>query len=197
MKLVEILAQELEEWPDAAYCLTQDPNGRVYPWTQEPSFFVVEWVLGGVNPLIGSYEYSSNLASDYRTAIVTKDMWLIEKKKARIKRVTEPEAEWKEGVDLPPVGIECEHVVDTPWVWGVVKILAHTEVEGVSVALYQYGNKISFSSEVFFRKIDTKRQERENYIDRIYGVMCKADRPDNRSDMAEALYDAGLRFVEE
>lgn len=51
-----------------------------------------------------------------------------------------------------------------------------------------------------FRPIRTPEQiaahERSRYCDRIYGVMRKAASPYNRSDMAEVLYDAGLRFTE-
>lgn len=138
MKLVEILAQEMEEWPETTYCYTQDSNGNAYPWREAPTFSGKSWLGGDVDMSDTAFLFSVELASDYRTAIVDKGMWLGEKNKLHEGVNTE----WREGVD-------------------------------------------------------TKRQERENYIDRIYSVMCKAERPNNRSDMAEALYDAGLRFVEE
>lgn len=45
---------------------------------------------------------------------------------------------------------------------------------------------------------EQERRKRSAYCDRIYGVIMKADalgaRLKNRSDIVEALYDAGLRF---
>jgi len=46
------------------------------------------------------------------------------------------------------------------------------------------------------RPEEMEAEARSAYCDRIYGVLCKAERSGNRSDMAEALYDAGLRFTE-
>lgn len=196
MKLVEVLAITLEEWPDKVNYLTRDRDGTLCAWVKAPHFHYGVWEHSVEPKVRFETTFASNipsLDSNYGEDITTKYMWMVKKGKIR----EADDKEWREGVDLPPVDTECEHDAGTPQMWEVVKILAHTEVEGVSVAVYQYGNKISFSSGDFFRKIDTKRQERENYIDRIYGVMCKADRPNNRSDMAETLYDVGLRFVEE
>lgn len=193
MKLVEILAQEMEEWPETTHCYTQDSTGIVYPWREAPSFGRKLWLDGDLDLSETALIYHANLASDYRTAIVTKGMWLDEKNKLH-KGVN---TEWRERVVLPPVGVECGYLAVWPSIWVDVKVLAHTDIEGEDVAVVQCGNTLAFGGAEMFRKLDTKKQERENYIDRIYGVMCKAERPNNRSDMAEALYDAGLRFVEE
>lgn len=37
---------------------------------------------------------------------------------------------------------------------------------------------------------------REKACDHMFGIMLKVARPGNRSDMAEALYDAGYRKIE-
>lgn len=34
MKLVEILAKKLSEWPESAVCITQDSGGAIYGWVQ-------------------------------------------------------------------------------------------------------------------------------------------------------------------
>lgn len=41
-----------------------------------------------------------------------------------------------------------------------------------------------------------RSKEREKACDQMFGIMLKVERPGNRSDMAEALYDAGYRKVE-
>ena len=120
------------------------------------------------------------------------------------------ENEWYKKGKLPPVGTVCEAGI--PHVSGVNdEVRRVLWIEGYPIAHFECGEKTYtwFSSEggfyppgVFeFRPIRTPeeiaKQEREAYCDRIYSVLCKAERKNNRSDMAEALYDAGLRFVEE
>lgn len=117
---------------------------------------------------------------------------------------------WFKRGELPPVGTVCEAGI--PHVSGVNdEVRRVLLIEGYPIAHFECGEKTYtwFSSEggfyppgVFeFRPIRTPeeiaKQEREAYCDRIYSVLCKAERKNNRSDMAEALYDAGLRFVEE
>lgn len=79
MKLVEVLALELEEWPKTTSWYAQDGNGLVYPLVQEPMFFGDEWPLGSIDPFADVLDCSANIASDYDAAIVTKSMWEAEK----------------------------------------------------------------------------------------------------------------------
>lgn len=107
------------------------------------------------------------------------------------------------GEGLPPVGVVCE--VKLQEEWSLCEIIAHFQqpqamVAAFTVAQFHGGKKLDSKIAECFRPIRTPEQiaayERSKYCDRIYGVMCKAERPCNRSDMAEVLYDAGLRFSE-
>ena len=111
---------------------------------------------------------------------------------------------WYENGELPPVGEVCE--VDWCGEWHSCEIIAHFMQAARMVAAFTVNNGCGVKSLYAFqarcfRPMQTDeeiaKQERAAYCDRIYAVLCKAERKDNRSDMAEALYDAGLRFVEE
>src|SRR5690554_2679990 len=135
MKLVEILAQEVEEWPETTYWYAQDEDGMTFPWVKKPHFCGDEWEYRGEDKEYIDYidlnqeaqAYDFDLASDYDTAIVTKGMWLAEKNKMA-KGSVGGEVDWQGGVDLPPVGVECIHVYHSSC--EVVKILAHTVILG-------------------------------------------------------------------
>lgn len=109
------------------------------------------------------------------------------------------EPEWS-GEGLPPVDLLVEWLECNQTGWQRVKVLAYANGEAwiqsnlkQSVVVYNPAN---------FRPIRTPEQieakERNRVCDRIFGIITGpgVERKDNRSDMAEALYDAGLRFVE-
>ena len=84
MKLVELLAKELSEWPDNAKWMTQDPGDScVTVWHRaKPKFRSGEWTLG--RPLDDREDYSyalNNLdeASDYKTSVVGLSLWQAER----------------------------------------------------------------------------------------------------------------------
>lgn len=87
MKLVEILAKELKEWADTTVCYAQDRSGEVLPFVTKPDIIR----QGMWEPKTGEGYIDQNfladvvhhdfLADDYQTAIVTKEMWEIEKAK--------------------------------------------------------------------------------------------------------------------
>ena len=106
---------------------------------------------------------------------------------------------WFKRGQLPPAGAVCEVMDGGEWVQTVV---VGIDSEGFAVyestwsdVHYDGGNPLRFRPIKTAEEI-AKEQEREAYCDRIYSVLCKAERKNNRSDMAEALYEAGLRFVE-
>lgn len=82
MKLVEILAREMDVWPESTHCYTQDNDGNVYPWMEVPTFKSKGRWDGDLDMSYTALSYPAEIASDYDTGIVTKDMWLIEKNKA-------------------------------------------------------------------------------------------------------------------
>ena len=78
MTLLELLCQELPKhggWPEGANCITQDGDLRVEPATCHPSvakFNGEYWFLKASR--IGGFEVGT-LASDYTTAIITRDQY--------------------------------------------------------------------------------------------------------------------------
>jgi len=106
---------------------------------------------------------------------------------------------WFKRGELPPVGTVCECQNNSmQWLKGTIVCVG--EDKGTTLAIMQTPAEILYGEAGEFRPIKSPEQiaeeEREAYCDRIYSVLCKAERKNNRSDMAESLYDAGLRFVE-
>jgi hypothetical protein len=111
---------------------------------------------------------------------------------------TQPAA-WN-GECRPPVGVSCEaksmaRGVERDWFNATV---LYSSPYTVVLDDYQAGEFVAHPATMHFRPIRTPEQiaadERSKYCDRIFGVLTSATRAENRSDMAEALYDAGLRF---
>jgi hypothetical protein len=91
MKLVEILAKELAEWPRKAVTITQDLDSCVNMYDHEKP------TTGGMRvwSADGFIEYltkTKELADDYRTAIVTRAQWEAEKMKQA--KPAEQEGKW-------------------------------------------------------------------------------------------------------
>lgn len=86
MKIVQLLAKELKEWPESAKYITQeDDDGSVTLWYRaKPKYKSGEWVLD--RDLDDSRDYAYLLhgidtASDNKTSIVTQDQWQAEREK--------------------------------------------------------------------------------------------------------------------
>ncbi|WP_311185474.1 hypothetical protein [Pseudomonas aeruginosa] len=111
-----------------------------------------------------------------------------------------PQEAW-DGQGLPPVGTGCEVKNDISDSWDAVdEILAHTVIKGTAVAVFKRGDHIAYSPKSEFRPIRTPEQiaaeERSKECDRIFFILSNVEREGNRSDMAEAIYDAGYRRQE-
>ena len=112
MKLVEILARELDEWPeDKAYgeilCITQDNDMSAASWEfKKPLFENGEWVHPQ-DIAVDVWDLHS-LATDHTTAIVTREMWEAERERIKLDMysgsiTTKPK--WRGSEDgLPPIG---------------------------------------------------------------------------------------------
>lgn len=181
MKLVEILARELADWPELATAARQ--YGRTV------RFYDDGCGMGCAN--------FSEVATDRRTAIVTRAMWEAERAKM------EGKTEW-DGEGLPPVGVVCEHQGDDEDCnsWFPVLTLAHAKIDDRYVAVFQRADddrKISFSNAVFFRPIRTQEQiaaqEREDAVDEMVSVwrIALGRHSSECYEMAAALHDAGYR----
>ena len=85
MKLVQLLAKELKEWPEGVDVYAQDANGQIYPWVGIPHLDEEEW-LGEVGATIhqGNSWFGGEgmtLCEDHMTANVTKSQWQAEREK--------------------------------------------------------------------------------------------------------------------
>lgn len=99
--------------------------------------------------------------------------------------------EWN-GDGLPPIGCECELYDCEKWLEVQIKYIGDHVV-----VVHAFG--CAMPERVFhlakypdrFRPIRTEAQrKRSDICDKIYGAMTNAARKDNRSDMAEAVFDA-------
>jgi hypothetical protein len=82
MKLVELLAKELAEWPKSIECITQDLGGTIWGWKYIGASY---GDMGWYSPPDEDCEISdidfeaSCEASDHKKAIVTREMWQAER----------------------------------------------------------------------------------------------------------------------
>ncbi|HEP8212866.1 TPA: hypothetical protein VDT58_001991 [Pseudomonas aeruginosa] len=117
-----------------------------------------------------------------------------------------PQESWN-GQGLPPVGTLCEWHgpnSDGPdgWVYTESNVVAYTD-DGLFICMQKPGcwPVVQRIDNCEFRPLRTPEQiaaeERSKECDRIFVILSSVEREGNRSDMAEALYDAGYRRQEE
>lgn len=208
MKLIDLLVQELPKrggWPKDADYGAQDNDGSCdikfgageatikYDargvWVNDESD---DWRIDTRESFIRDLHV---LAIDADTAIITRDQY-----EAALAAAQQPV--WN-GEGLPPVGCECELVnfygEDFPEFVGdageKVRIIGNGFTNGCPVAFYEAdggrGSVLAYAVESCFRPIRTEAErKRSDICDKIYGAMTNAERKENRSDMAEAIYDA-------
>ena len=108
MKLVELLAKELTEWPESAVCITQDSGGVPYGWKQSGAKYRDFGWYSTDDENFGMHKIEIediDEASDHKKAIVTREMWQAERDRQK-------GGEWKRHrggkrpVD-PSVRVEC------------------------------------------------------------------------------------------
>lgn len=192
MKLVEILARELHEWPDGAAVAVQDLDRQVcFNLASNGIVFrSAEWGDLLARGLWCHSARMASLATDYATAIVTREMW--EAERAKLKRAVE----W-DGDGLPTIGSLCE-VEIYEQEWFKCTVVGHYEGRAAIVLANKETAHIANPDQL--RPIRTPEQiaaqERERALDEIYRILRTVDRPGNKADMAEALYDAGYRKQE-
>ncbi|MFU4302091.1 hypothetical protein ACM73N_28060 [Pseudomonas aeruginosa] len=103
-----------------------------------------------------------------------------------------------DGQGLPPVGIKCEFSLNLGSIgWAEGRVIGH---DGVFAVISHKGEYYP-RNEHGVRPICTPEQiaaeERSKECDRIFFILSNVKREGNRSDMAEAIYDAGYRRQEE
>lgn len=83
MKLLDVLAKELKEWPDGAACIVQDSDGEVKAGVNgKPEYSSKFDVWLGCSLFEGLF-YSETLSEDYSVSVVTEDMWGFAKVKSK------------------------------------------------------------------------------------------------------------------
>ncbi|MGP8812104.1 hypothetical protein ACT03H_27590 [Pseudomonas aeruginosa] len=107
-----------------------------------------------------------------------------------------PQEAW-DGQGLPPVGVECEY---RHMIWPEYRRCEIRYISDESLVAYDDAQEQFYRTrDMLFRPIRTPEQiaaeERSKECDRIFFILSNVGREGNRSDMAEALYDAGLRLT--
>nr|UVY20381.1 MAG: hypothetical protein [Bacteriophage sp.] len=194
MKLIDLLVQELPKrggWPDGELSITQDDDGSLCVWnTNDPHYDGFSWKHHTRNRLV-YYRHGIEdvpLSCDHRESIVT--YWQYKAALAASQKPT-----WN-GEGVPPVGCECEYSLNAGKTWWKCKIDYIVGTQGVVMLCdtfegVQYVKFSSYGGTLKFRPIRTEAdKKRERICDAIYGALTKAELQHNRSDEAEAVYDA-------
>lgn len=194
MKLIDLLVKELPKrggWPHNALSITQDDDGSLCVWdVHDPHYDGFSWKHRTRNDLVYYWHGIEDvpLSCDHRESIVT--YWQYKAALAASQKPT-----WN-GEGLPPVGCECEYSLNAGKTWWKCKIDYIVGTQGVVMLCdtfegVQYVKFSSYGGTLKFRPIRTEAdKKRERICDAIYGALTKAERQHNRSDEAEAVYDA-------
>lgn len=186
MKLIDLLVQELPKrggWPDGVSRIHQDQDGEIYAWTGQSCklWFKVDIIADNCRPY-GLDESIENMVTrkQYESALAAsqKPTW--------------------NGEGLPPVGCECEwRDSNVGWIPVKIKYISEQIVVIESpVNLFGVQKLTEIAKDIIcdkpqFRPLRTEAdKKRERICDAIYGALTKAERQHNRSDEAEAVYDA-------
>ena len=188
MKLLQILARELSYWPASVYgcdSITQEGSGELNATEEgkKPLFLAgaKHWTAKASKYIIGNDRkaLSAQLATDYATAIITREQWEAERQRG---------AAWQGPEDgLPPAGTVCEVFYG---LWRETYIVgisrdgsAVFECEDFSCGFAYDG----YSDPEFFRPI---QKERELAIDAIRTF--SGDKV--TKEIAGLMYDNGFRL---
>lgn len=186
MKLIEVLARELESWAGDVAAITQDAvTGELYDhWHCKLS--------GGNERSVSSLAEDAGPAHDGGSgSSVTQVQW--EEAKNSMYLSFDPLPKW-DGAGLPPVGTICEHSqLIAGEDWSEVEIVAHRTFDDLdypcAVFVYRLGSSHSSEGD-HFRPLRTPSQI---YQDK---ALKEIERLYNEGGPA-AVYDAGYRKRED
>ena len=120
--------------------------------------------------------------------------------------------------DLPSIGSKMLFCAKEDWDYfleGFPKLPYHCEVEIIAhmntlqgdVAVFKFLNEddpddkyymVAQALAKYFKPIPTEADIlKEKNLDAIYAILGEAERPGNKADMVQAIYDAGFRPVKE
>jgi hypothetical protein len=219
-KLVDILAKNLNEWPDNIMILVQNDDGMIYGCRYDNNVINLlgQWQRpGGWGMPYYAHSNKELVAEDYQSAIITKEMW----EEARMK--LEEGHDWKVGEGLPPVGSTVQFYSDdfeNEGYWhseltnGVeVRIIAHFKSAGgcgdIAAFTFTYGPnsrdiQVEQAVACCFHPMQTAEQiqaelaakEREECIAEMLRIFATGVYEGGAPAGCAALYDAGYRKVE-
>lgn len=195
MKLVDILARDLKDWPSehGVVTITQDADAMVFGWSgQQPEIDEGYWVFAERSRLSEWRPGNFQLSTDRNTAIVTRAQW-----QAAVDALKAGEQAW-DGEGLPPVGTVCEFYAyrgGDP-VWKECKVIAHDN----AIAVINYKGNYSGHPHNQFRPIRTAEQiaaeERKTQILEmidVFGLDTSIWGLDTVRDICGHLWEAGYR----
>lgn len=188
MKLIDLLVQELPKrggWPKGA------EYARVTGFGGEK--LLVDFLFPeAYNKLSYSIGIIACHLIDAGTDV---DCHMIRRDSYESALATSQKPTWN-GEGVPPVGCECEYSLNAGKTWWKCKIDYIVGTQGVVMLCdtfegVQYVKFSSYGGTLKFRPIRTEAdKKRDRICDAIYGALTKAERQHNRSDEAEAVYDA-------
>lgn len=192
MKLVEILARELDEWGEGVVCYTQDRKDGYYTaWSTDDVHCEGGYWFPrkGISSLL-DFKPLPHLAEDYYTAIVTKDMWQAERDK--ILSSTTKEDQW-----TPQVGdmVEYQNRDSIDYAWDKPEVC-----EVISIHEGKYGLKGSEGfgyvwtdiSNISPRKDKTEYEVFEEKV--LTTLLCWVSNTSKAKAIARELYEKGMRI---
>ena len=221
MKLVDLLAKELREWPSGAKCMTQNSDASAVMLKSLDVIYRNEIWVGADGVSIVGFRNLSELAADHATAIVTRAQW--EAEKARIagkvdggwirhKGVNQPVADWVK-VEIRTRGGDFEVCSADGFAWGangaeqIMAYRIHNPVEqpAIEPAVVENVQAFNAQAELLYdpvaqgplawrdriRTLDTQRAELEATYQRQIGEIAK-----ERGGLVQRLAGEGLALVE-
>jgi len=221
MKLVELLARELKEWPSGTKCMAQNSDASAVMLKSLDVVYRNEIWVGADGFSIVGFRNLSELATDHATAIVTRADWQAEKARIagkvdggwkRHKRKSQPVSDGAI-VEIRTRGGEYETCEASRFSWGATgnsQIMAYrihnpAEQPAIEPAVVENVQAFNAQAELLYDpvaqgplqwrdriyELDTQRAELEATYQRQIGEI-----DGERGDLVERLASEGLALVE-
>lgn len=176
MKLLQLLAKELKEWPESAKYITQeDDDGSVTLWYRaKPKYKSGEWVL---DRHLDDSDYAYILhgiytASDNKTSIVTQDQWQAEREKMNKPKWIRHRGGWMPvgGATIVEVRLRCGEIQKheaCEFLWrhkdcySAVNIMAYRIIEETKDQEIEEVKKTNFGTITYKLEIDATEATKE------------------------------------
>jgi hypothetical protein len=190
MKLVEILAKELGEWPEGYRAIVQTIASLTLPVDKRPvSFDAGQWDYVEVSSEIYDAEFEcSELATDHATAIVTREMWQAERNKQAAIQVGIDAANAGHTTPIADVKARYEHEDEDDSFSCEEYDPQPVSAETIGAAIFAYSNPVKWRDRI--REIDASIEamtvERAELVSKLAGEGFALI-----VQTAETVYDVG------